>query len=67
MTLDQEMFARYLGMYIMKLEIPQDLHEYITTHKCPSDDVDVNMMFATLQNAPDFKSEPLRDLMAALI
>ena len=53
MNLDTEIFSRFLGLYIMKLPIPEDIYQYAMSHECPSNDPGIKQIFSIIQGAPD--------------
>ena len=66
-SLDIELFSRFLGLYIMGLEIPEDLYLYVQSHECPCKDVDKKMIFTLILGSPDSKDSILRSLIIPLI
>jgi hypothetical protein len=52
-SLDKEIFARFLGLYFMKEHIPEDIYTYAMSHECPSNDPGIKQIFSIIQGAPD--------------
>jgi hypothetical protein len=63
MTLDAEIFSRFLGLYIMKLPIPQDVFDYVNSHKCPVENVGIRLAIKMISSAPDQMDNTLRNLV----
>lgn len=66
MQLKEELFSRFIGLYIMKLPIPKDLGEFVRDNKCPSEDKNIQMIVIMIIGATSDSPE-LRQLVKSLI
>jgi len=48
-SLDKEIFARFLGLYFMKEHIPEDIYQYAMSHECPSNDPAIKQIFSIIK------------------
>jgi len=63
--INTEIFAKFFGLWLMKLPIPEDMYEYIRDHTCPVKDFDVpaRMIFG----APDPQFTGLRQMIGQFL
>ncbi len=67
MDLNTEIYARFLGLYLMKMDIPSDILEWVSTHKAPNNDIDITMIAKMLSGAPNTKDDILRETIKSIL
>ena len=63
MVSDEELFAKFLGLYLMKHTIPDDLYKHVMTHDCPSQEPDIRHIYDIIKGSPDENSLLVRQLV----
>jgi hypothetical protein len=67
MDLNTEIYARFLGLYFMKMEIPQDVVDWVLSHSPPNDGADTSMIVRMIAGAPDTKDEILKEMIKSIL
>jgi hypothetical protein len=56
--LNNQIFSQFLGLYMMKMPIPENIFDYVKTHECPSKSIDAKMAFTQILGSSDL-SDPI--------
>lgn len=61
-------FVTFVGLYLLKLPIPEDLFEYIQKHECPYQyGRETRLIIQMLIGTPDIDDENLRSMILSLL
>lgn len=66
-ALDIEIFSRFLGLWLMKMDIPQDVFEYVSMNSNKISDVDTHVIIKMILGSSYQKDAVLRQMVKSLI
>lgn len=61
-SLNEEIIARFIGLYLMKVDIPEDIYEYVKENKSKVILPHLKMFFGVIFGAPDETNESIRKM-----
>ncbi len=63
MTLNKFMYALFLGLYLMREDIPQDIQEYVNNYTFKTENPDLFVTFENLIGGTDLTDSILRGMI----
>ena len=63
MNINKLIYATFLGLYLMKEDIPEFIQEYISKNPPPGNNVDTWLALVSIKNAPNFDEPALRSMV----